>query len=262
MGDGSYSATGAESQNEREFEKRYGERIGAGQSAVIYARDGIVAKVYREGQPRKQVFQEAFTLAVVGEMGIPAPGVYGVETFLGRTALLMEQVKGDSLWDIVQKFPEKAEECMDKVVDLQIAMHRAQTTEFRPIKLVILGTIIGSPGLSEEEKERLIKKLAGLPDGYSICHGDFHHGNILVANGVFRIIDWAEVAIGDPAADAARTYMDLLPGNRHDAEMYLAKYSAASGKTRDEILSWLPVIAGSLYGFLSEDHRKILRALF
>ena len=262
MADTSFMTTNAQPGNDGEFVKRYGEQIGAGQSAVIYARDGIVAKVYREGQPRKQVFQEAFTLAVVGDMGIPAPKVYGVETFLGRTTLLMDQVRGDTLMDIVRKHPEKTDECMDKVVELQIAMHKVQSTEFRPIKLVIGGTIIASPGLTKDEKERLAKILYSLPDGFSICHGDFHHGNILIENGTCRIIDWAEVAVGDPAADAARTYMDLLLGSRDDAERYLAKYCAASGKTRDEILAWLPVVAGSMYGYLSDDIKKILRPLF
>jgi len=263
MADTSFTTqANAQQENDGEFVKRYGEKIGAGQSAVIYARDGIVAKVYREGQPRKQVFQEAFTLAVVTDMGIPAPRVYGVETFLGRTTLLMDQVRGDSLLDIMQKSPEKADECMDKVVELQVAMHKVQSTEFRPIKLVLVGNILASPGLTTEEKDRLVKILSGLPDGFSICHGDFHHGNILVDNGNCRIIDWAEVAVGDPAADAARTYMDLLLGSRDDAERYLAKYCAASGKTRDEILAWLPVTAGSMYGYFQEGLKKILRPLF
>ena len=66
----------------------------------------------------------------------------------------------------------------------------------------------------------------------------------------------------DPAADAARTYMDLLLGSREDAERYIAKYAAASGKTRDEILAWLPVVAGSMYGYFPEGLKKILRPLF
>jgi thiamine kinase-like enzyme len=174
----------------------------------------------------------------------------------------MDQVRGETLLDMMQKSPEKAGECMDKVVGLQVAMHKVQSTEFRPIKLVILGTIVASPGLVPEEKERLAKQLAGLPDGLSICHGDFHHGNILYENGNYRIIDWAEVAVGDPAADASRTYMDLLMTGGDDAEQYLAKYCAASGKTREEILAWLPVVAGSMYGYLGEAAKKVLRPLF
>jgi len=262
MADTSIDATGERSEHEEEFVKRYGERIGAGQSAVIYARNGIVAKLYRSGQPRKQVYQEAFTLAVVGDNGLPAPRVFGVETFCDRTALLMEQIRGDTLMDIMAASPDRTEECTDKVVELQVAMHKVETTEFRPIKMVLYGTIMVSEGLTQHEKDRLVKQMAPLREGYSICHGDFHHGNILVENGVYRIIDWAEVACGDPAADAARTYMDLILGGGRLAEMYLSKYCAASGRTREEILAWLPIMAGSMYGFLPEKAKQILRPLF
>jgi len=141
-------------------------------------------------------------------------------------------------------------------------MHKVETTEFRPIKLVLFGTILSSPGLTPDEKDRLVKQMAPLPDRYSICHGDFHHGNILVENGVYRIIDWAEVACGDPAADAARTYMDLIVGGGGLEEMYLSKYCAASGKTREEVLAWLPIMAGSMYGFMPEKAKQRLRPLF
>jgi aminoglycoside phosphotransferase len=252
-----------EKDNDEKFRKRYGEKIGAGQSAVIYARDGIVAKVYFEGQPRRQVFQEAFALAAVEDLGIPAPRVYGVETFCGRTALFMDQIRGDTLMNIAKKFPEKAEECTDKVVELQINMHKTLTSDFRPLKMTLLGMILTSPGLTQTEKERLTKILGELPDGMSLCHGDFHHGNILVENGIYRIIDWAEVAVGDPAADACRSYLDiLLIPDRDSADQYLMKYCAASGKTRDEILAWLPVMAGSLYGYMKEEVKKNIRSLF
>jgi tRNA A-37 threonylcarbamoyl transferase component Bud32 len=250
-------------ENDEEFRKRYGEKIGTGLSAVIYARDGIVAKVYREGQPRRQVFQEAFAMVTVGDLGTPAPKVYGVETFRGRTTLLMDQIRGDTLTYIEEKFPEKAEECMDKVVELQVAMHRTLSTDFRPLKMVLSGMIIASPGLTPEEKERLVGILAGLPEGMSLCHGDFHHGNILVENGTYRIIDWAEVAVGDPAADACRTYVDFLTlPNKDKAEQYLMKYCAASGRPREEILAWLPVMAGSLYGYLPEKAKKVVQMFF
>ena len=248
--------------NDDDFIERYGEIIGSGQSAVIYARDGIAAKVYREGQPKKQVYQEAFTLAVVRDSGIPAPDIYRVETFRERTAVLMDQVRGDSLADLMLKYPEETGEYMDKVVSLQKEMHAIYTTEFRPLKLVLFGTILASPGLTEEEKERLTAMLETLPDGLSICHGDFHGGNILFDGKSYIIIDWAEVACGAPAADACRSYMDFFIMNKDHAEMYLEKYCAATGLSRDEIMVWLPVTAGSLYGYLGKEAQDKIRPLF
>lgn len=250
-------------ENDDEFEKRYGEQVGSGMSAVVYARDGIVAKVYRSGQPSRQVFQEAFTLAAVAEHGIPAPKVYGVETFHGRTALLMDQVKGESLNDIMRRFPEKTSECLDKVVELQVAMHKVNSSHFRPIKLVLMGNISVAPGLDDADRKKLFSLLSTLPDGLAVLHGDFHGGNILFDGSSYKIIDWAEVSLGDPAADVARSYLDYLFMDMKDlGEMHLAKYCTATGMSKEKAFAWLPVIAGSLCGFLSGDANRIVRTLF
>ena len=250
-------------ESDGEFTQRYGEQVGSGMSAVVYARDGIVAKVYRAGQPSRQVFQEAFTLAAVAEHGIPAPRVYGVETFHGRTVILMDQVKGESIMDMMLRSAEKTSECLDRVVELQVAMHRVNSSHFRPIKLVLMGNIAVAPGLDDEDRKQLLSLLSTLPDGLAVLHGDFHGGNILFDGSTYSIIDWAEVALGDPAADVARSYLDYLFMDRKDlAEMHLAKYCAATGISKDSVLAWLPVMAGSLCGYLPERSNMLLRTLF
>ena len=37
------------------------------------------------------------------------------------------------------------------------------------------------------------------------------------------------------------------------AELFLEKYTAATGMTREEILSWLPLNAAALYGFVQDE---------
>lgn len=248
--------------HDREFQKRYGERVGLGQSAAVYAKNGVAAKVYRENQPHYQPFMEAFYLALVGELGIPVPKIYAVESFLNQTAVIMDQVKGKSLYDIAREDPSRLEETLDKVVEMQTGMHKVNVGVFRPLKMVLGANIAVSPGLTPDEKERLSTMLAKLPEGTAICHGDFHGGNILFDGTKYIIIDWAEVACGAPAGDACRTYMDYYMGSREIAGAYLKKYCAASGLAREEILSWLPVTAGSIYGFMSDEWKKQIRHLF
>jgi tRNA A-37 threonylcarbamoyl transferase component Bud32 len=252
----------ADAGDDGEFRNRYGERIGTGMSAIIYARDRIAAKVYREGQKPFQAFKEAFTLSVVGELGIPAPRVYGVETFQGRTAVIMDQVRGVDLYEIMGPKMEKAAECLDIAVALQSEMHKKMFSEFVPLKNMVRGMITNSPGLNEGEKDMLLKKLNSLPDGISICHGDFHCGNILYDGSSYQIIDWAEVSAGCAAADACRSYLDYHMGSHELAEMFLERYCTATGRTRDEILEWLPVMAGSVFGYLSDEAKKLVRPFF
>ena len=248
--------------DDKEFRERYGERIGVGMAAVIYARDGIVAKVFRENQSPIQAFMEGYSMAVINEYKIPAPKVYGVERFAGRNVLLMEQVKGISLLDATTEDISKAEEYLDLAVKLQVELHKIESNEFRPIKMMIRGMILASPALTPEEKERLLGILSSLPDGFNLCHGDFHVGNVLYADGSCIIIDWAEVSCGVPEADACRSYVSCYISQVGAEEIYLKKYCAATGRKRDDILAWLPVIAGSTYGFLSPKAMEIVRPLF
>ncbi len=244
------------------FIKRYGERIGVGMAAVIYVKDGIAAKVFRENKPKTDAFQEAYAMAVVNELNVPSPRVYGVETFCNRTVLLMDEVKGTSLLDMMQEDRSKVQFVLDKVTRLQAVLHEIEFSGFRTMKIMLQAMITNSPGLTTAEKERLTKLLSQLPEGISLCHGDFHGGNILCEGDSYIIIDWGEVSCGSPAADACRSYIDYYIAQQGDEELYLDAYCAVTGRTREEIMAWLPVVVGSLYGYLTPEAQKIIRPLF
>ena len=61
--------------------------------------------------------------------------------------------------------------------------------------------------LSSEAKSFVLSLLDGLPDGGTLCHGDFHPGNILVHEGRHYVIDWFGAYRGDMLSDAAHTYL-------------------------------------------------------
>ncbi|HJJ97478.1 MAG TPA: hypothetical protein O0X38_07605, partial [Methanocorpusculum sp.] len=116
--------------------------------------------------------------------------------------------------------------------------------------------------LTDAEKQNLLKLLDIMPKGNSLCRGGFHAGNIQSDNETYTILDWAEVSVGPAALDACRTYIDyqymgkyLMPEELAEqmAELYLKKYTAASGISRGEILAWLSLTAGALYGYVQDE---------
>jgi len=50
----------------------------------------------------------------------------------------------------------------------------------------------------------------------SICHGDFHPGNLLAKDGeVTAILDWSTCRIGDPVMDVASTLVVFNAATKH-----------------------------------------------
>jgi len=73
-------------------------------------------------------------------------------------------------------------------------------------------------------------------------HGDLHPRNVLVEAGVFTgVIDWGDLAAGDPATDLASIWM-LLDGTTA-RETALAAYGAVSPATRDRARGWALALA-------------------
>lgn len=143
------------------------------------------------------------------------------------------------------------------------------------LKLMLAHNIGNAPLLHEEEKQRIIRYLEGLPDDNKLCHGDFHPDNVLMGQTPF-IIDWMTAAVGSPAADAARTLillgMGTLPQGtprfivwvvsvlrKRLREQYQKRYIELSGISLSEIERWtMPVAAARLVEWVPEEEKNQL----
>lgn len=259
--------------HEIEFIKKYGEVLGCGKTAMICGKGDVAAKIYVEGFDKAEIFHEAYLMALVEQSGLPVPKVYGVEQCCGRHVLLMSRARGKSLYSIIFSGEKTPEEYMDQLVAMQLQMHGspADPSVFPEKRLMFQKNITYNPLLSEEEKKKMLARLRTMPTGNSLCHGDFHVGNVQTDGETCIILDWAEVSSGPAAADACRTYLDykylgkaLLTPEQADylAELFLEKYTKASGISCEEILAWLPINAAAICGFVQDDEmNKELYAL-
>ncbi len=97
--------------------------------------------------------------------------------------------------------------------------------------------------LDEPRKQPLLGRLADLPEGDRLCHGDFHPINVLGEVSQPIVIDWPDACRGDPAADVCRSYLLLRLHAEEIAEPYLDAYCRIANVSQGKILDWLPYVA-------------------
>ena len=131
--------------------------------------------------------------------------------------------------------------------------------------------------INEDEKQRIKDILDQLPENNTICHYDFHPGNIILSSKGPIIIDWLNALVGHEAADVARSSMMLqshaLPPNAPEIlirreyrelfhQEYLREYLILSGKKDEEIKEWMaPTFAYRIGEMNGLDQIEMLTSL-
>ncbi len=243
------------------FAERFGELVGRGAQATVYAREDIAIKVYNAGYPKEYVFYEAAVMGFVEAAAIPMSKPYEVLNVNGQMCLKMSRVTGPSVNDLLLSEPHRVQEIMDDLVRLQMDIHSKRI--FMPVRLKskLKALIAHNKHLDAARKPTLLALCEKVPDGDALCHGDFHGDNVLFKDGIYWVIDWIDAANGEPLLDACRSYVDYAIGSPEGAELYLERYCAASGANRKDVLQWLPIQAGVLYGALPDPFNAALLRL-
>lgn len=243
----------------RSFEELFGEVVGRGAQATVYARDDYAVKLYREGYPKCNVFSEAYIMANLEREHFPGPRVYEVLLVDGRYGIRMDRVKGEVLSGAVTD-PARRKQAMEALVDLQCRLQRSVNagTWAPDIKARFRNDLERNDRLSGELKRRLLADLDVLPDGRALCHCDFHADNVFFDGTTYTIIDLLQICKGDPAADAACSYVSYGFASRELAEYYLDRYCQVSGIPRGHVFRWIPPYAGTLLGQVPEAYTPII----
>ena len=243
------------------FEEMFGEIAGHGSQATVYAKGDYAVKLYREDYPKRNVFSEAFVMANLEGMNLPFPKVYEILFVDGRYGLRMDRVKGKMLGEEYAD-PEKVYGALDAVVDLQLRLQKCNLGSWAPqLKNRMNDDLERNGLLSPELKSKLQEKLGKLPDGESLCHCDFHGGNIFFDGNDYYIIDLLQICRGAPAADAVCSYVSHYLIHPEIGEVYLNKFCEKSGIPEKDILQWLPVYAGTLLGELPEQYTPVIEKM-
>ncbi|MCL2460831.1 MAG: aminoglycoside phosphotransferase family protein, partial [Euryarchaeota archaeon] len=213
-----------------DFEEMFGPIVGQGAQATVYAKGEYAVKLYREGYPKINVFSEAFIMANLELMDFPGPKVYEVLLVNGQYGLRMDRVKGKLMSEgLSESDLVKSQETMNTLVELQCHLHSYDSSAWASnLKQRFHRDLELSARLPTDLKKKLQEELGRLPDGQSLCHCDFHAGNIFFDGEKYMIIDLLQISSGDPAADAACSFVSYSFADNDLAELYLGTYCEKS----------------------------------
>jgi hypothetical protein len=227
-----------------------GRLLAAGNVAEVFEWGTRVVKLYRSSARKPTAFREAAIHAAVEAMALPVPAVWGVVEVNGRWGIVFDRVKERSFAERMREEPSLVPECLLTLARLHARIHGQPAREFRSLKSRLATNIAGTGLLGEPLKQILLGRLAGMPDGDRLCHGDFHPVNVLGQNSLPMVIDWPDAGCGEPAADVCRSYLLLKLHAEDIAEPYLDAYCSITNMPRASILDWLPYVAAAR---LAED---------
>lgn len=250
-----------------------GPLIGQGRPAEVFAwEDGRVLKLYREGWPRLEAEQEAHLIRVAYDAGLPVYRVFDVVEVEGRLGIVMERLEGISMEKIIEASPIKAFTLAPLLGELHARVHAVKIAGLPSQRQRLVTGIRAAQVLTDEAKRSALDSLALLPDGDTLCHGDFHPENIVITSKGPVIVDWCTASQGNPLADVANTEVlvqyGVPQGKRLNRFMqwgrtwfrwfYERRYmqSAAHPVRREDIAAWeLCALAAQVGNFVPQEHQ-------
>ena len=226
---------------------------------TIY-RDGDKAvKVFDKEYSKAEVLNEALNQARIEETGLNIPKILGVNMIDGKWAIVNEYIEGKTLAQLLEENPDKKDEYIELLVDLQMDVHSRKSPLLTKLKDK-MNRKISLSTLDATTRYELHTRLEGMPKHNKVCHGDFNPSNIIIAeDGAAYILDWSHATQGNASADVARTYLLFcLQGDEIGAEKYLNVFCKKSDTAKQYVQKWMPIVAASQSVKGNEEEREFL----
>ena len=189
---------------------------------TVYRDGNRTIKVFGADYAKADILNEALNHARVEQTGLNIPGLLGVNVVDGKWAIMTEFIEGKTLAQLMRENPDKKEEYLSFLVDLQLKMHEKTCPGLTKLKDK-MSRKISEADLSATVRYDLLTRLESMPKHNKVCHGDFNPSNIIITDdGTPYILDWSHATQGNASADAARTYLLFwLSGDISGADRYL-----------------------------------------
>ncbi|MEE1187110.1 MAG: phosphotransferase [Acutalibacteraceae bacterium] len=233
--------------------------IAVRNNKTIYRDGDRCVKVFNEDYSKADVLNEALNQARIEETGLNIPKILEVTMIDGKWAIVSEYIKGKTLAQLMEENPDKKDQYIELLVDLQLEVHSKRSPLLNKLKDK-MSRKIASTDLDATTRYDLHTRLEGMPKHNKVCHGDFNPSNIIIdENGTAYILDWSHATQGNGSADAARTYLLFwLYGDIDAAKKYLKLFCLKSNTAKQYVQKWMPIVAASQSVKGNEKEREFL----
>ena len=91
---------------------------------TIYCDENNCVKVFNKEYSKADILNEALNQARVEELPINVPKIKEVTMIDGKWAIITEYIKGYTLLQLMEKYPEKKDQYLEQFVDIQLATQK------------------------------------------------------------------------------------------------------------------------------------------
>lgn len=232
--------------------------IAKGNSASVYRQGVSAIKVFTSDIPKTDVLLEALNTARIEDTGLAIPAITDVAKLDGSWAITMNYIEGKTLGQLMKEEPDKKEEYINKMVDLQLEIHSKRSPFLNKLKDKIKGQIESLDCIDDIRKYELLTRLDGMPKHVKVCHGDFNPRNIIVTKDKMYTLDWIHAAQGNASADVARSFLLFTLEDPALAELYLSVFCKKTNTSKYYVQQWLPIVAAAQLTKKKEEETELL----
>jgi hypothetical protein len=203
-------------------------KVAEGREAEMFEwDDGRLLRLLRNPSHAESLHWDAAGSRAALAGGVRVPVIYEMLAVDGRPGMVVERIHGQDLLAEIAARPWRVwaigKEC--GVIHARIGLVRAGP-ELPEIREKLAAQIQRSPLVPERYARYALDELAALPEGDRLCHGDFHPGNVMRADGELAVIDWPNAARGDYHSDFARSTLMLKLGDPPPSSPRLIRFGA------------------------------------
>lgn len=207
--------------------------LAFGRRSVIYQHGPqAVLKLYEKSFPRYEITEEFEKTKLIAEqttISVAKP-IEIVEND-GQLGIVFEQVAGTAIMDLMMQNILRIPQYVRKLAAIHHVVHGSSVPLLSQEEM-FLPVLEHTDRLDDTERNSTKQALARLrTSDPKLCHGDFHQGNVLLADdGTYFVLDWMDAFSGNPLLDLALTAVNAATSTTplHIPKMFSILYEGIS----------------------------------